>query len=158
MRRTIACALLMTGAAALSLGLAASVMHASAQEGVTSYIIVGDAIPQPLTDVPADPVRGRRIVFDRRVGNCLICHRVPDTSQRFQGDVGPDLSGVGRRLTPGQIRLHIVDQRRLNPASVMPPYHRIDGLRLVAPEYAGKPVLTAREIEDVVAYLASLRD
>lgn len=130
--------------------------RAAAQDAVARFTVVGDAIPQPLVEGTPDPGRGRNVVLDRRTGNCLICHRVPQTSERFQGDVGPDLAGVGLRLTPGQIRLRLVDQRRLNPSTLMPPYHRVADLRLVAEVYRGKPVLTASEIEDVVAYLSSL--
>lgn len=119
---------------------------------------VGDAIPEPLTDTPGDPERGRQIVLDREVGNCLICHKVPEPTERFQGEVGPDLSGVGSRLTAGQLRLRIVDQSRLNPRTLMPPYFRVDRLALVAKQFRGKPVLTAQQVEDVVAYLQTLRE
>lgn len=119
---------------------------------------VGDTIPEPLTDTPGDPERGRQIVLDREVGNCLICHRVPEPAERFQGELGPDLSDVGSRLTAGQLRLRIVDQGRLNPRTLMPPYYRMDGLTLVAEQYRGKPVLTAQQVEDVIAYLQTLRE
>jgi len=119
---------------------------------------VGDTIPEPLTDTPGDPERGRQIVLDREVGNCLICHRVPEPAERFQGELGPDLSGVGSRLTAGQLRLRIVDQSRLNPRTLMPPYYRIDRLALVAEQYRGKPVLTAQQVEDVISYLQTLRE
>lgn len=119
---------------------------------------VGDAIPEPLTDTPGDPERGRQIVLDREVGNCLICHKVPEPTERFQGELGPDLSGVGSRLTVSQLRLRIVDQSRLNPRTLMPPYFRVDRLALVAKQYRGKPVLTAQQVEDVVAYLQTLRE
>lgn len=119
---------------------------------------VGDTIPEPLTDTPGDPERGRQIVLDREVGNCLICHRVPEPAERFQGELGPDLSGVGSRLTAGQLRLRIVDQSRLNPRTLMPPYYRIDRLTLVAEQYRGKPVLTAQQVEDVISYLQTLRE
>ena len=119
---------------------------------------VGDTIPEPLTDTPGDPERGRQIVLDREVGNCLICHRVPEPAERFQGELGPDLSGVGSRLTAGQLRLRIVDQGRLNPRTLMPPYYRIDRLTLVADQYRGKPVLTAQQVEDVISYLQTLRE
>lgn len=119
---------------------------------------VGDTIPEPLTDTPGDPERGRQIVLDREVGNCLICHRVPEPAERFQGELGPDLSGVGSRLTAGQLRLRIVDQSRLNPRTLMPPYYRIDRLTLVADQYRGKPVLTAQQVEDVISYLQTLRE
>jgi L-cysteine S-thiosulfotransferase len=150
------------GAALLAVAaLGQSVGPASAgqpSEAVARFRVVGDAIPEPLSSKPGDPVRGRRIVLDRELGNCLICHQVPEAGEPFQGDLGPDLAGVGRRLSAGQIRLRLVDQSRLNPATVMPPYHRIDGLNRVAAKYRGRPVLSAEEVEDVVAYLATLKE
>lgn len=119
---------------------------------------VGDTIPEPLTDTPGNPERGRQIVLDREVGNCLICHRVPEPTERFMGELGPDLAGVGSRLTAAQLRLRIVDQSRLNPRTLMPPFYRVDQLTLVAEQYRGKPVLTAQQVEDVVAYLQTLRE
>jgi L-cysteine S-thiosulfotransferase len=92
------------------------------------------------------------------VGLCLLCHSGPFPEERFQGDLAPDLRGVGRRLTEGQIRLRMVDSARVNPATIMPPYHRTDGLARVAPAFRGKPVLSAAEIEDVVVFLTTLRD
>jgi sulfur-oxidizing protein SoxX len=127
-------------------------------ETLVRFEVRGDAIPASLTGKPGEAARGRRIVIDREVGNCLICHSVPEPQERFQGDLGPSLSGVGRRLSAGQIRLRLVDQTRLNAATIMPAYYRTGELRRVAERYAGKPVLTAAEIEDVVAYLATLRD
>lgn len=120
--------------------------------------IVGDAIPEPLTTASADKARGRSIVLDRSNGNCLICHQVPVQEERFQGNVGPDLSGVGAHLSAGQIRLRLVDQGRLNATTLMPPFYRIDGLLRVGQQYKGHTVLSALEIEDVVAYLVSLKD
>ncbi len=125
--------------------------------GIAAYRIVGDAIPEPLTGTAGDAVRGRRIVLDRATGNCLICHKVPEPDEPFQGELGPDLAGVGARLNSGALRLRIVDQSRLNPATVMPPYHRVENLRRVASQYQGKPVLAAQDIEDVVAYLGHLK-
>jgi sulfur-oxidizing protein SoxX len=119
--------------------------------------VVGDALPASLTGQPGDPGRGRAIVLNRQLGHCLLCHALPIAEERFQGDLGPDLAGVADRLSAGQIRLRVVDATRLNPRSVMPPYHRTEGLTRVAAEYRGKPVLTAEQIEDVVAYLATLR-
>lgn len=121
------------------------------------FVIEGDQIAAPLEDRIGNAARGKAIVLDRRVGNCLICHRVSVPQETFQGEIGPDLSGIGRRLSTGQIRLRVVDAQRLNPATLMPPYHRIDGLRRVASAFVGKPALTAQDVEDVVAWLASLR-
>ena len=118
---------------------------------------VGDTIPEPLTDTPGDPERGRQVVLGREEGNCLICHRVPEPAERFMGELGPDLAGVGSRLTAAQLRLSIVDQSRRDPRTLMPPFYRVDQLALVAEQYRGKPVLTAQQVEDVVAYLQTLR-
>lgn len=142
-------------AAALLLGM---VPGAAAAEGLLPYDVTGDAVPAPLGGLAGDAQRGRAIVLDRRRGNCLICHAVPVPGEPFQGSLGPPLAGVGARLSAGQIRLRLIDQSRLNPDTVMPPYYRVEGLVDVAPEHRGRPALDAQEIEDVVAWLATLRD
>lgn len=118
--------------------------------------VVDDTVPEPLAGLIGDADRGRRIVLDRASGNCLICHTVPEPQERFMGDIGPGLDGVASRLDAGQLRLRVVDAARLNPATVMPPYHRTAGLTRVGPPWRDKPVLSAQQIEDVVAYLATL--
>jgi len=117
-----------------------------------------DAIPESLTGARGDPARGRAIVANRQVGLCLLCHSGPFPEERFQGSLAPDLRGAGARWTEGQLRLRIADSRRINPATIMPAYHRIDGLVRVAPAWRGKPLLTAEQIEDVVAFLVTLRN
>ena len=129
-----------------------------AQQNAQAYFVVRDAIPRPLTSQPGDPARGRTIVANRSVGLCLLCHSGPIPEERFQGTLAPDLKGAGKRWSEGQLRLRIVDSRRLRADTMMPSYYRIDGLTRVAPAFAGKPVLTAEQIEDVVAYLVTLRD
>jgi len=119
--------------------------------------VVGDAIPGSLTGRPGDATRGRDIVFSRDRGNCAVCHVMPAPDEKSHGDVGPSLKGVAGRLSEGQLRLRLVNGRRLNPTSIMPSYFRLDGLQRVAKVYAGKPVLTAEEIEDALAYLMTLR-
>jgi len=121
-------------------------------------VVVGDAIPAPLTATPGDAARGRAIVADRRVGLCLLCHSGPFPEEPFQGDLAPSLAGAGSRLGAGQLRLRLVDSRRLNPASLMPSYHRADGLQRVGSAWQGRPILDARQIEDVVAFLQTLKD
>jgi sulfur-oxidizing protein SoxX len=130
---------------------------ASGAQKPDEVVIVGDAIPQSLTGSPGDPARGRDIAFSRDRGNCAICHVLPAPDERLHGDVAPNLKGVAARLSEGQMRLRLVDGRRLNPASIMPSYYRLEGLRRVASAYAGKSVLTADEIEDLLAYLMTLR-
>jgi sulfur-oxidizing protein SoxX len=116
-----------------------------------------DEIPASLTGSKGDPARGRAIVVDRQVGLCLLCHSGPFPEQRFMGDLAPDLRGVAARLSEGQIRLRIVDSSRVNPATIMPAYFRTEGLQRVAPAFRGKTVLTAQQIEDVVAFLVTLK-
>jgi sulfur-oxidizing protein SoxX len=125
---------------------------------IAGRAIANDAMPESLTGSTGDPARGRAIVTNRQVGLCLLCHRGPFPEQRFQGDLAPDLQGAGSRWTEGQLRLRVVDSARVNPATIMPAYHRTEGLTRVAPAYRGKPVLTAEQIEDVVAFLMTLKD
>lgn len=131
---------------------------AHAEEPLRPYMIVGDAIPASLTGHKGDPVRGREVVVNRQVGLCLLCHSGPFPEQKFQGTLAPDLTGAGARASEGQLRLRIVDASKLKGDTIMPPYYRIDGLTRVAPAYQGKSILTAEQIEDVVAYLATLRE
>jgi L-cysteine S-thiosulfotransferase len=127
-------------------------------EPLLPFAVTGDTVAVPLGGHIGDVARGERLVRDRERGNCLICHQIPVPEERFQGDLGPPLAGVGRRLTIGQLRLRLIDQTRINPDTIMPAYYRIDGLIRVAPRYQGKPALTAAEIEDVIAWLATLKE
>src|SRR5882757_468503 len=131
---------------------------ARAQDGLVPYTVVGDTIPAPLTGAKGDATRGRSIVVNRQVGLCLLCHSGPFPEEKFQGTLAPDLKGSGARATEGQLRLRIVDASRLKADTIMPPYYRVDGLTRVAPAFQGKPILMAGQIEDVVAYLTTLRD
>jgi L-cysteine S-thiosulfotransferase len=126
-------------------------------ETLRTFMIAGDAIPEPLTGQRGSPEHGREVVVSRLLGNCLLCHRMPIPEEQFQGNIGPDLSGVAGRLSEGQIRLRIVDESQLSPATVMPPYYRVEGLRRVMSAYSGKPVLTAEQVEDAVAFISTLR-
>jgi len=117
-----------------------------------------EGISESLTGSKGDPARGRAIVANRQVGLCLLCHRGPFPEERFQGNLAPDLRGAGARWSEAQLRLRIVDSSRINPATIMPAYHRTEGLTRVAPAWRGKPILTAEQIEDVVAFLTTLKD
>ena len=116
-----------------------------------------DSLPSSLTGAAGDPAAGKNIVLDRHVGLCLLCHSGPFPEERFQGSVAPSLAGVGARLSEGQIRLRIVDSSRVNPNTIMPAYYKSEGLTRVAPAQRGKTVLSARQIEDVVAFLVTLK-
>jgi sulfur-oxidizing protein SoxX len=129
-----------------------------AQQPLRPYRIAGDTIQASLTGQMGDPARGRAILTNRQLGLCLLCHSGPFPEEKLQGTLAPDLKGAGLRSTEGQLRLRIVDASRLNPSTIMPPYYRIDGLARTAPLFRGKPILTAEEIEDVVAFLKTLRE
>ena len=148
---------LRTGALAALLGAAGAFALPARAQALAAFEERDGGIHAPLTGTPGDAARGRRIAIDPLRGNCLICHRVPDAPREgFQGDIGPPLAGVGTRVTATRLRLRIVDGTRINADTVMPAYHRIDALARVAPEWQGRPVLSAQEVEDVVAWLLTL--
>ena len=126
-------------------------------QALRPYVVAGDAITQSLTGMPGDPVRGRALVLERG-STCILCHSGPFPEARFQGDLAPSLAGAGGRWSEGQLRLRLVDASRLNPATIMPSYYRLEGLGRVGPAWRGKPILSAEQIEDMVAYLAGLRE
>jgi sulfur-oxidizing protein SoxX len=111
----------------------------------------------PLTGSKGDPARGRAVVASRQQGLCLLCHSGPFPEERFQGTLAPDLNGIGARMSEAQIRMRIVDPARFNPSTIMPAYYRSEGLVRVAPSFRGKTILTAEQIEDVVAFLGTLK-
>jgi sulfur-oxidizing protein SoxX len=115
-----------------------------------------DSIPASLTGSKGDPARGRAIVANRQVGLCLLCHSGPFPEERFQGNLAPDLRSAAR-LSEGEIRQRIVDPRRANPDTIMPAYFDTVGLARVAPSFRGKTILSAEQIEDIVAYLLTLK-
>jgi sulfur-oxidizing protein SoxX len=153
-------ALMLAGVCAQAPSFAQDSAQKSASPAASAlvYDVREDAIPAPLGGLTGDPARGRAIVADRQKGLCLLCHAGPFPEQRFQGDIAPDLAGAGARWSVGQLRMRMVDAARLNPATSMPSYHRTQGLARVAPAFQAKPILDAQEIEDVVAFLAGLRD
>jgi len=136
----------------------ASALAATAKaEALLPYTIAGDSIPESLTGKPGDAAHGRALVLDR-ASTCILCHSGPFPEARFQGDLAPNLAGTGNRWSISQLRLRLVDAARLNPATIMPSYYRVDGLARVGQNWRDKPILSAEQIEDIVAYLATLRD
>ena len=145
--RRLPCALLFLAMAA----------HAAEGHAVATYTIVSDGIPASLTATPGDMQRGATIVLDRQTGLCVLCHQAPASTEKIHSNIAGNLAGAGSRWTQAQLRLRVVDSRQLDPASIMPAYHRIDGLRRVGAAWAGQPILNAQQIEDVVAYLVTLK-
>lgn len=137
--------------------LAIALPPMAAAQTLAAYTIDGDGIAQSLTGQPGDPTRGRALLVARTT-TCILCHAGPFPDIRFQGDLAPNLAGAGRRWTMPQLRLRLVDASRLNPETIMPSYYRIDGLTRVGHAWQGKPILSSEQIEDIVAYLATLRD
>jgi sulfur-oxidizing protein SoxX len=129
---------------------------AAAQEH-RAYAVVGDAIRESLTKARGDAARGRALVVERS-STCILCHSGPFPEQKFQGDLAPDLAGSGKRWSEGQLRLRLVDAARLNTETIMPSYYRIDGLNRVGGGWRGKSILSAEQIEDILAYLVTLRE
>jgi L-cysteine S-thiosulfotransferase len=130
---------------------------ATRAQDLRTYTIAGDAIPDSLTGTPGDATLGRALVVDRS-STCILCHSGPFPEQKFQGDLAPNLAGSGSRWSEGQLRLRLVDATRLNAATIMPAYYRIDGLVRVGSNWRGKPILSAEQIEDILAYLVTLRE
>ena len=130
----------------------------AAEPPLVSYRVDQRGIALPLVREAGDPDRGRAIALSRDGGSCFLCHSFPDAPGTPQGNLGPPLAGVGKRLGAAQLRLRMVDSALINRTSIMPAYYRVRGLRQVAAAYQGKPLLTAQQIEDVIAYLLTLRD
>lgn len=130
----------------------------------TSLLLLGSAVaagadlPAPLTDTPGDPIAGAAVFVDRDAGHCITCHRVSGLDAAFQGNVGPELTGIASRRSAAYLRDRIMDPTRLNPEATMPGYFRSRNLRQVPPSARGTTLLTAQQIEDVVAYLMTLEE
>jgi sulfur-oxidizing protein SoxX len=139
--------------------LAATALAVSpcAGEETRSYVVTGDAIIEPLADAAGDPERGGALMSDRHRSLCTLCHSGPFPDPHLHGTLAPDLAGVGARLSEGQIRLRVVDMKRLAPETIMPSYYRIAEEEGVAAGWRGKPILSGADIEDIVAYLATLK-
>lgn len=130
----------------------------NANAATVNYTVNDGAIAQSLTGKKGDPISGRKVVINRRLGNCLACHTMPIPEQSFQGKIGPNLAGVASRYKEGQLRLRIVNPKVVNPETFMPAYYRTKGLHRVQKKWRGKTILSAQQVEDVVAYLMTLRE
>jgi len=145
---------------ALAVGAAlllASGLQAGAA-GITAYKVVdGNSIPKSLTGKPGDATNGRAAAINRKKGNCLGCHKMPIPEQQFHGEIGPDLAGVGSRMTEGQLRARIVDPKLVNPDTIMPSFYKTKGFHRVMKAFKDKTIISASEVEDIVAYLKTLK-
>src|SRR5690349_10934639 len=123
---------------------------------LAALLLAGACASAPIPPgLVGDPARGREVFASRDAGHCVLCHRAPGVETA--GNVGPPLGGIGSRLTAGELRLRVADITQVYPDSIMPTFHRTEGLRRVSKPYEGKPVLSAQQVEDVVAWLETLR-
>jgi L-cysteine S-thiosulfotransferase len=125
---------------------------------LVQFEVRNDAIASPLTSQPGDVQRGRAVVVNRQLGNCLACHAISAlNNEPYHGNTAPSLDGVAARMNEGELRLRIVDGSRVNENTMMPPFYRTANLNRVLPQFQGRTILTAQQIEDVVAFLMTLR-
>ncbi len=137
---------------------AATVASAETKASLVKFEITkGESIAQSLTGQPGDPIKGRAVAVHRKKGNCLACHGMPAPEQQFHGNIGPDLAGVASRYSSGELRLRLVDATIINEDTIMPAFYRNAGLHRVLKKFKGKTVLSAQEVEDVLAYLMTLK-
>jgi sulfur-oxidizing protein SoxX len=149
-----------TGLLAVGAGLpapAATTVGNAVPGSIVAFRVEADGIPDPLGAVQGDAKRGRALILAREAANCLLCHTLRDPDVRFAGNLGPPLDEMALKFSAAQLRLRVVDNFRLDPATIMPSYYRVDGFNAVASAYRGKPILTAAQVEDIVAYLATLK-
>jgi L-cysteine S-thiosulfotransferase len=147
----------LAGAAAATTESVAASAVKSEPGNLAGFSVIADGIPEAIGGATGNAERGRALILGREAANCVLCHAVPEPSLRFSGNLGPPLGGVARTLSVAQLRLRIVDNMRVNPTTIMPSYYRVEGFDQVAGAYRGKPILDAEQIEDIVAYLATLR-
>jgi sulfur-oxidizing protein SoxX len=148
---------LFAGPAVLALGL---MVNAGVEaDELVAYKVVDDSkIEQSLTGKPGDPTKGREVAINRKQGNCLACHTMPIPEQQFHGEVAPDLAGVASRYSEAELRLRVVDPKVLNPDTIMPAFYKVAGLHRVLKKFEGKSILSAEQVEDVIAYLMTLKE
>ena len=149
----------LTFAAVLCAGSAYAASVQVSEPGLVSYTIVDDmAINEPLTDTVGDVVNGRKLAVNRKKGNCLACHVMPISEQSFHGETAPSLYGVGNRLSEGELRLQLVNSKVTNENTMMPSFYRVTGYNRILKKFDGKTILSAQEVEDIVAYLKTLTE
>ena len=125
---------------------------------LVNYKIVDDSsIPKSLTAKPGNPKKGRKLAIHRKKGNCLACHKMPIPEQQFHGEIGPNLAGVGSRHSAGELRLLIVNPKVVNEDTIMPAFYKNTGFNAVLKKFKGKTVISAQDVEDIIAYLLTLK-
>ncbi|SIO04740.1 sulfur-oxidizing protein SoxX [Rhodovulum sp. ES.010] len=159
MKKVALCALCL--AAGLTMAQAAEVAPGEVERDEYGFV------PKPLTETPGDPAEGRKVVGGKSLGNCVSCHAIGEMARDvpFHGEVGPELDGVAGRYPEAMIRGIVTNSKNVFEGTVMPAYYKVDGFVRPGEGFSGKPVegeveplLTAQQVEDVVAYLMTLKD
>lgn len=152
----------LTVIAAAAAVLAAGPLRADVAPGDLAF--ENGALPSPLTDTPGDPVRGRAVLADRGLGNCIACHMNSEMQDvPWHGEVGPPLDGVADRWSEAELRGIVANAKMTFEGTIMPAFYKVDGFIRPGDGYTGKPateitpILTAQQIEDIVAYLMTLK-
>ena len=143
--------------AGMTVVLGAAALAQDSMELVKYMVDDESSIAQSLTGKPGDAAAGREAAINRKQGNCLACHVMPIPEQPFHGEIGPDLAGIASRYSEGELRLRIVDSKIINPDSFMPAFYKNDGFHRVLKKFQGKSILSAEQVEDIVAYLMTLK-
>jgi len=141
----------------VALSFALSTNAIAAEKMMMKYVVKDGKIAKSLTGKPGNAANGRKLAINRKLGNCLACHVMPIPEQTFHGLVGPDLNGVASRRSAGEVRLLIVNPKLANPDTIMPAFYRKDGLHRVMKKFQGKTMLSAEQVEDLVAYTMTLK-
>ena len=117
------------------------------------------AIDTALTAAMGDPASGRKVFINRKLGNCLACHVNDDTNdQSFHGEVGPELNDVADRWSEAELRGIVVNSKMTFEDSIMPSFYRLENGARTLEKFAGKTILSAQQVEDVIAYLMTLKE
>ena len=149
--------ILVAFAAVIGIAAGSVALAQDSMELVKFMIDDESSIAQSLTGKPGDATAGRAAAISRKQGNCLACHVMPIPEQPFHGQIGPDLAGIADRYTEGELRLRVVDSKVINPDSFMPAFYRNTGYHRVLKKFQGKTILSAEQVEDIVAYLMTLK-
>lgn len=149
------------------LAFAASTFGASAGEVAPTAVVFTDgSVEMSLSGAAGDPAEGRKIVGSKKLGNCVACHVVGDLEEvPFQGEIGPTLDGAGERWSEAELRGIVSNAKIMFEDSLMPSFYKTEGFIRPGKAYTGKaaddtfgPLLSAQQIEDVVAYLGTLKE
>lgn len=151
--------------APLVIGAALASAAAWAETAPSDVAFADGAVDQSLTGKPGDAANGRTVVGDKKQGNCVACHQVSDLADvPWHGEIGPPLDGVGDRWSEAELRGIVSNAKMMFEGTMMPSFYRVDGFIRPGDEYTGKaaevvtPILSAEQVEDVVAYLMTLKE